>query len=90
MRKTKSQKARELLAEGMTPCEVAKRVGGSRQLVSLAATRGSKRGRPRKHYTAEEVAEACARLVDEMLGVQNTGLAQDLRRGEWRTYLSNH
>lgn len=89
MTRTKSEEVRELLAVGKTPYEVERTLGVSRQLVSLARKRGGKRGRPRKHFSEDEVAEACAQHVEALLGAQGAELAQGLRSGEWRERLAH-
>ncbi len=87
--KTKAEAIRALPSD-MPSSEVARRVGAKLgvevqlQEVSKARQRTGARGRPRVHT---HPAEACARLVESMLGDNNSASAKRIRNGEWKKYL---
>jgi hypothetical protein len=87
-KKTKSEKIRTLLAEGMRPCEVARRVGVQSGAVASAAKRTGARGRPRK--TVHPVEAAC-RYIETSFGTHGViGLSDvlsALRSGAWKRFI---
>jgi hypothetical protein len=91
--KTKSEKIRELLATGMAPCEVARRVGVRSGAVASAARRTGARGRPRK--TVHPVEAACRYIEFMSHEIYNdpkeheilTELVHELRGGNWKNFV---